>query len=390
MQSIVESVLAKMSSISKPQKKFIIHLLLVLSAFQGRANFRNLSRYSEMSEKRFSRQYAKSFDFTQFNDQLLRSYLNHNDECIAAIDASFIPKSGQTTQGLGKFYNPTISKSERGLEASLVCIINLRHNTGYTLNVEQTMVSEEENKTQFYANQVVKLASEFQHHRVRYIACDAYYTKKVFVDTVQGPDLDIVGKLRIDADLQWLYEGKQKKRGRPKQYDGKVDYDKDLERFDYIGYLESGENIYSKIVYSKNLKRNIRVVMLTFDRGGKEGRCLLYSTDTQLDTEDIIRYYKARFQIEFVFRDAKQHIGFAHCQSRKKERINFHLQASLTCLNILKIEDLKQQDQSDSKIISIATWKRRKFNQLFANRIFVKLGVNISPFKVKKSSILTG
>ncbi|RDH41387.1 hypothetical protein B9G39_28425 [Zooshikella ganghwensis] len=40
--------------------------------------------------------------------------------------------------------------------------------------------------------------------------------------------------------------------------------------------------------------------------------------NTELDALVIIKYYKARFQIEFLFRDAKQYTGFTHCQSRKK------------------------------------------------------------------------
>jgi hypothetical protein len=55
------------------------------------------------------------------------------------------------------------------------------------------------------------------------------------------------------------------------------------------------------------------------------GYALLYSTDTKLDAMALIRFYKARFQIEFIFRDAKQHTGLMDCQSCKKEAVNTHL-----------------------------------------------------------------
>ena len=48
------------------------------------------------------------------------------------------------------------------------------------------------------------------------------------------------------------------------------------------------------------IKQKIRIVLLKF----KNKHVLLYSTDTALDTNKIISYYKARYQIEFVFRDA--------------------------------------------------------------------------------------
>ena len=47
----------------------------------------------------------------------------------------------------------------------------------------------------------------------------------------------MIGKLRCDADLQWLYHGKQTGVGRPKEYDGKVNFD-DLERFNLYGQLD--------------------------------------------------------------------------------------------------------------------------------------------------------
>ena len=35
-------------------------------------------------------------------------------------------------------------------------------------------------------------------------------------------NLDFIGKLRVDADLRYLYTGEQKKRGAPRKYDGMV------------------------------------------------------------------------------------------------------------------------------------------------------------------------
>ncbi|MBM7071387.1 hypothetical protein JQC92_04945, partial [Shewanella sp. 202IG2-18] len=61
MTSLIESVLEKMSSIKKPQRVFISLLLETLAVVQGKANFRNLSRYCTSSEKRFSRWYQRIF-----------------------------------------------------------------------------------------------------------------------------------------------------------------------------------------------------------------------------------------------------------------------------------------------------------------------------------------
>jgi hypothetical protein len=85
MKGIVDSFLASMSSVKKPQRLFLMGLFSVLGLFQGKATFSNLSRYSEMHEKRFSRWYRRAFDFAHFNARLLAHELPKDHERIAAI-----------------------------------------------------------------------------------------------------------------------------------------------------------------------------------------------------------------------------------------------------------------------------------------------------------------
>ena len=51
---------------------------------------------------------------------------------------------------------------------------------------------------------------------------------------------------------------------------------------------------------------------------------LLYSTDTELAPKRLVRLYRARFRIEFVFRDTKQHLGLHDCQARAQAKLHFH------------------------------------------------------------------
>ena len=46
--------------------------------------------------------------------------------------------------------------------------------------------------------------------------------------------------------------------------------------------------------------------------------------------------YKARYQIEFLYQDGKQHVGLADCQARSAAKIHFHLNASLTAVSLAK------------------------------------------------------
>ncbi|GEM_PF-2036999 len=52
---LAEKILEKMSDISKPRFKFMIVLFTTILCLRGKMNFRNMSRYSDFSEKlRFS------------------------------------------------------------------------------------------------------------------------------------------------------------------------------------------------------------------------------------------------------------------------------------------------------------------------------------------------
>ena len=158
MEDIVDTVLHSMSNINKPQRFFMAALLNVLMVFQGKANFRNMSRYSPLSEKRLSRWYGRAFELTQFNTTWLSHTLLDEQGCIAAIDASFMSKAGKQTDGLGWFYNGSMSQPQRGLEASVICRIDLKSNTAYALEARQTIDQVGKTRVDRYAEQVVAMS----------------------------------------------------------------------------------------------------------------------------------------------------------------------------------------------------------------------------------------
>jgi len=91
---------------------------------------------------------------------------------------------------------------------------------------------------------------------------------------------------------------------------------------------------------------------------GKIKNALLFSTDIKLPPEQIIKYYQARFQIEFVFRDAKQFTGLSDCQSPYPQRLDFHFNDSLTSLNLAKYQAYNCHLSSQPFVFSMASYKR--------------------------------
>ncbi|UOA09099.1 transposase [Methylobacter sp. S3L5C] len=115
---------------------------------------------------------------------------------------------------------------------------------------------------------------------------------------------------------------------------------------------------------------------------GKTYTALLFCTDTDCAVLDILRYYKARFQIEFVFRDAKQYTGLCDCQATSEAKLDFHFNASLAALNLLRLEDRQQAVEGSGRhVISIASWKTRKFNAHLLERFSCHLGIDFTAIK---------
>jgi DDE superfamily endonuclease len=125
--------------VSRPTQKFVQEVLATWLAVRGRFNFANLSRYSAWHERTFRRGFARGFSWGEFNQRLLTITILVQHELIAALDASFVKKSGKHTTGLGMFFNGCAGRVEKGLELSLLSLIDVTAQTSYALQAWQTM-----------------------------------------------------------------------------------------------------------------------------------------------------------------------------------------------------------------------------------------------------------
>src|SRR5712692_8301286 len=78
-----------------------------------RAQSQSLLNYSKRT---IARQFRATFAGADFPQRVLTTALDPRAELISAQDASFIPKRGKQTFGLGHFFNGCASRAERGLE----------------------------------------------------------------------------------------------------------------------------------------------------------------------------------------------------------------------------------------------------------------------------------
>jgi IS4 transposase len=95
-----------------------------------------------------------------------------------------------------------------------------------------------------------------------------------------------------------------------------------------------------------------------------------------LEASTIYQYYKARFQIEFLFRDAKQFAGLSDCQARNKEAMHFQFNASVATVNLARILARQEKRTEGQFIFSMASIKQRVFNEHLLNLIVSKLALD--------------
>ena len=130
--TIGNDILKQMPAVSKPQAKFLGILFATILALRGRVNFRNLSRYCAYCERTIARQFRRTFDWPDFHQRVLQTALDPRAELISAQDASFIPKSGRQTCGLGHFFNGCAGRAERGLEIATLAVVDVTRRCAFT------------------------------------------------------------------------------------------------------------------------------------------------------------------------------------------------------------------------------------------------------------------
>lgn len=99
----------------------------------------------------------------------------------------------------------------------------------------------------------------------------------------------------------------------------------------------------------------------------------------------IVQHYRSRFQIEFLYRDAKQHCGLTSCQARNENKLNFHFNAALTAVNLAKIEWLNTKISPDEPF-SMLNCKIKYNNDLLLKTFIQRFGIN--PNSTKNRTIL--
>ena len=383
-EAICKSYVLKFSSkLQKSIQTNIIEILILIMAIPRKINFLQLGRYGRRGEQCYRQTFGRTFNWLEMNMALARRRFIHGGR-LQAIDASYISKAGKKTPHVGRFWSGCASAVKHGLEILGIGLIDVGLRECMMLRAVQTLnqkelKSRELSLTGWYLKVLGRYARRLRR-LTELIVADAGFSGCPFVVGIRNLGMHLVSRLRSDSVLYYLYEGPRTgKRGRPRKYDGQIDLrNPDLSRMREIPVDPEDGKAYGLIAYCKALQMNISLVIhLTTD-----GRHVLYfSTDTRMRGEDVMNTYRARFQIEFCFRDGHQFTGLEDCQARDAKKMDFAYNVSFAALNLVKL--MKFQINCD---FSIGQIKSLIINAHFLARFFAASGID--PNKVLNEKLV--
>jgi putative transposase len=383
------------------QTRFLKALLSLWLAIPGRVNAINASRYGGWHEQTLRRWFSRPLGWPQLHMALVRLLVQSkalDPRCVLVMDASFIPKSGTHTQGKGSFWSGCLGRAEMGLELSCIALMSWGSHHVFPVSVKQTRPKTE--KADRLTQYLSQLRAVFRAHRgwlrhhLRAVVADGQYAKKMFMDAIADEGVAFVTKLASNANLLIPFTGTQaKRRGARQKWAGKVNF------IDFAGWTpvpgEKQERVWTRVAWAPHFGRFFRVVVIQrLKKGEVVAHVVLCSTDTTMPAEQIRALYSARFQLEFVFRDAKrpsvasgavlakkQFAGLATCQLRSRRGLENHWNASFLSLSLARAELILAKAGRSGRpagrlLCSIEDVKRRAFNALFAQRILANLGLS--------------
>jgi hypothetical protein len=345
MKGTKKSLCANIGAIritSKVRQRIMLHIVPLFLTIPRRINFTEMSKWGEHCETTYHNWFKHDLDLVNFNRELIDTH-SIGDHFVI-FDPSFINKSGKKTPSRGNFWSGCLGKNKTGLEMSCFAVGDLKQQTAYHLTSTLTPAPKElkkQGKTliDYYVSQVKVNLSHIQHFG-NLLVTDTYFGVATYVHPVLAMGIDIISCLKSNVCL--FYAPKEqtgkRKRGRPAKKEGKIDW-KNLDN-DRLPIVEQDAEkiVRSALVYVKCLKMTVLLVAVDYlkEDGTLQSRKLYFSNRTDWDFKFILKHYHGRYQIEFLFRDAKQFTGLMHCQSTDETKLVNHLNIALTTVSVAK------------------------------------------------------
>ena len=380
----------------------------------GRITMLGISRWAEKgcSYRTVQRFFSKDIPWGALNWAIAKSFLKpYAGDIIIAGDATTVTKSGWKTFGLGRFFSSIYSRAVPGVAFQTLSLLNTKTRKSWPILIEQILPKPKQKKSTCQKKKKrgkgrpkgsknknhrdVKLNAEMTQVQsmlkqlltmvgntlqIVYCVYDGAFGNNAAVQMTRQLGLHLISKLRNNSALYYKWNGVYSGKGRRPIYGARADYNnlpaKHLKSNETEDHIRT--RIYQIIVMHKKFADALNVVIIIKEnlKNDKVARVLLFSSDLELEWEKVIDYYRLRFQIEFNFRDAKQHWGMEDFMVIKKQSVFNAANLSLWMVNV------SQAILATSGEESILDLKARHHGLRYAHELFKILPKNTKPINI--------
>lgn len=211
---------------------------------------------------------------------------------------------------------------------------------------------------------------------VVYFVYDGELGHNAGLQMVRKTGLHLISKMRQDAELYlpFVSDG-AKRRGAPKKYGQRLAWDALPQAAFRYEEIEDGikTTVYQTQAWHKKFPQLLNVVLIvkTNLQTGRTAKAILFSDGLSLSAENLVKYYRLRFQIEFSFRDAKQYWGLEDFMNTKETQVANAANFSLFMVTFSQILITKSGLETNSMLDLKTIYRARKITR----RIIKSLGI---------------
>ena len=346
------------------------HVVFAMLCNPSQATMLGLSRWTEKggSYRTIQRLYRTPINWLQVHWLMLQKHLiQSNRVYLLAGDEVVVNKAGKTTHGVGRFFSSIVQRPVASVSFMALSLIDVEARQSYTLCIEQIMPVEKATEPEkpvvkrkrgrpkgrknyekpvpvlspllcLFQGMLGKIELYLASLQVKHIVLDGKFGNYSSTWVVREAGYHLISKMRHNSALYLPYDGPKPKRGQTPRYGKKLNYKQLPAQHLSHSRCEGDYRIdtYSMALYHKDYPDLLKVVVIvkTHLVTGKRGHVVLFSTDLDLIHEQIVDYYSLRFQIEFNFRDAKQHWGLDDFMNTSQQTVTNAVNLAFLMVNL--------------------------------------------------------
>jgi len=391
----------------------------------GRTTMLGISRWTEKggSYRTIQRFFNAKITWCKVNWIFIRHNLLSNDNKIAiAGDETVVTKSGKKTYGIDRFFSSIYSKPVSGISFFSISLLNIKERASYPVLMEQIIKDNEKDTEEESLRKQKSIKNENNSHKrgrpkgsknnnkqsielssyllwvqallrnvlkligkelqIKHFVFDGAFGNNNAVQMVKQVGLHLISKLRHDSALWFPNEKAYNGKGRRKKYGKKLNYTNIPAK--YLKSCSAEGNVLTEVyqmqTWSKNFPELLNIVLIVKKnlKQGSVGWVVLFSTDLELQWNDLIEYYRLRFQIEFNFRDAKQYWGLEDFMNVNYTPVYNGANLAMFMVNVSQV--LLKKSENYLSVNDLKTWFR---SMKYADEIFKLLPQKPEPIFIE-------